>query len=264
RQLSPAALVPVAVLVAMAGVSVFARQALPLAALAAAWFPTTLLPVAALPLITSLALYQENRGYLSAVAVAMIAGPVMAWWWDQRTSGDAERTRLGLRRVVLGAVFGLMMVMVVQRNGVWRDDVTLWSDVLSKAPMNQAAYVNLGGAYQARGDLEAAAAVYQRALTRFPRNAILHNNLGVIYRSHGDWGRAAEEFQAAVRLMPGFATPYYNLGLMLERTGFPEKAIASYERFLQLAPGQLGTAPNISRARQRLIELRRAEPPGLN
>ncbi|MEO5656407.1 MAG: hypothetical protein ABIO65_10880, partial [Nitrospiria bacterium] len=42
RQLSPAALVPVAVLVAMAGVSVFARQALPLAALAAAWFPTTL------------------------------------------------------------------------------------------------------------------------------------------------------------------------------------------------------------------------------
>lgn len=267
RQWTPAALGSVVVLVSMVTVGVLARRTAPLAALAALWFPTALLPVAALSLITTLALYQENRGYLSAVAVAMIAGPVMARWWGEGGTalvGKTGRTVQTLRRAALIGVFGLMAVAVVQRNPVWRDDLTLWSDVLVKAPMNQAAYINVGGQYQARGDLRAAAAVYQQALTRFPGNGFLHNNLGAIYLAHGDLARAAEEFQAAVRLTPGFATPHYNLGLILERTGFREDAIAAYERFLELAPGQLGTAPTISRARQRLIELRRTDPPGLN
>jgi len=152
-------------------------------------------------------------------------------------------------------LFTAMAVAVIQRNPVWRDDLTLWTDVLNKAPGNQAAYINVGGVHQARGDLDAAAEVYQRALERFPNNGILHNNLGVIYRSRGDLDRATQAFQAAIRTTPGFAMPYFNLGLILQGAGYRREAIIAYERFLELAPGQQGTVPHIRKARERLSAL---------
>jgi tetratricopeptide (TPR) repeat protein len=244
------------------------RRRTSLAAFAAWWFPVGLLPLAALPMITPLALYQENRGYLSAVALAMLAGPVMAWWWgaDGRAVGEgvpAERSgpvvmsgARWLRRGLLVGLFAVMAVAVVQRNPVWRDDLTLWTDVLNKAPGNLAAYVIVGGGHQARGDLDAAAEVYQRALERFPNNGILHNNLGAIYRSRGDLARATQAFQAAIRTTPGFAMPYLNLGLILQGAGYRREATIAYERFLELAPGQQGTAPHVPKARERLSALR--------
>ena len=259
RSLTPDALVALGVVAGLGAVVVFLRRHVPLAAFAAWWFPVCLLPLAVLPLITSLALYQENRGYLSAVAVAMLGGPLMAWWWG----AGATRAML-FRRGLLVVVFVTMAVAVVQRNPVWLDDLTLWTDVLKKAPGNQAAYVNVGAAYQARGDFDEAAEVYRRALERFPNNGILHNNLGVIYRSHGDLDRAAEAFQAAIRVSPGFAMPYFNLGLLLQGAGYRAEAIASYQRFLELAPGQQGTPASILKARQHLNELRgtAGEPAG--
>jgi tetratricopeptide (TPR) repeat protein len=259
RSLTPDALVALGVVAGLGAVVVFLRRRVPLAAFAAWWFPVCLLPLAVLPLITSLALYQENRGYLSAVAVAMLGGPLMAWWWG----AGATRAML-FRRGLLVVVFVTMAVAVVQRNPVWLDDLTLWTDVLKKAPGNQAAYVNVGAAYQARGDFDEAAEVYRRALERFPNNGILHNNLGVIYRSHGDLDRAAEAFQAAIRVSPGFAMPYFNLGLLLQGAGYRAEAIASYQRFLELAPGQQGTPASILKARQHLNELRgtAGEPAG--
>ena len=269
RVVNADALLACGLLAALLVASAALRRRAPLAAFAAWWFPVGLLPLAALPFITPLALYQENRGYLSAVALAMIAGPIMAWWWgeaEERAAGEgvpAERSEpvvvsgaLWLRRGLLVGVFAVMAVAVIQRNPVWRDDLTLWTDVLNKAPGNQAAYINVGGAHQARGDLDAAAEVYQRALERFPNNGMLHNNLGVIYRSRGDLDRATKAFQAAIRTTPGFAMPYFNLGLILQGAGYRREAIIAYERFLELAPGQQGTVPHIPKARERLNALR--------
>lgn len=246
------------------------RRSAPLAAFAAWWFPVGLLPLAALPVITPLALYQENRGYLSAVALSLVLGPLMACWWgrDGRAAvvgayagplgplSASARSMGWLRRGLLIVLFTAMAVVVVQRNPVWRDDLTLWTDVLNKAPGNQAAYINVGRTYQARGDLDTAAEVYQRALERFPNNGILHNNLGVVYRSRGDLARATQAFQAAIRTTPGFAMPYFNLGVILQGAGYRREAIIAYERFLELAPGQQGTVPHILKAKERLNALR--------
>ncbi len=244
------ALVAVGLTAALIAAVALLRRRCPLVAFAAWWFPVCLLPLAVLPLITTLALYQENRGYLSSAAVAMLVGPLMASWW-----GPVSTRGFLLRRGLLLALLVTMAVAVVFRNPVWRDDLTLWSDVLDKAPGNQAAYVNVGAAFQARGDVEGAAAVYRRALERFPRNGILHNNLGTIYLGRGDVDRAAEAFRAAIHATPTFAMPYYNLGLILQGAGSRAEAITAYQRFLELAPGQQGAPAYIAKARQRLNEL---------
>jgi tetratricopeptide (TPR) repeat protein len=123
--------------------------------------------------------------------------------------------------------------------------------------------VNLGGAYQAQRDFQAAADIYRRALERFPDNGLLHNNLGVVYRASGDLDRAAEEFRAAIRVRPMFALPYFNLGLILHGRGLRDDALAAFLRFLELAPGQPGTGANVQQAQRIVQDLRgRAAPPG--
>jgi hypothetical protein len=92
-------------------VAALGRGRAPALAYAALWFPVALLPVAALPLITKLALYQENRGYLSAVALAVVVGPLLAWCWE---ADGTERGRLGARRAAVLALFGVMAVAVVE------------------------------------------------------------------------------------------------------------------------------------------------------
>lgn len=238
--------------IGLVAVGIVVRRRAPVASYAMWWFPVALLPVGVLTLITPLALYQENRGYLSAAALAVLAGPVLAWAWRSRARTDAG---IAFSRGALLALFAVMAIAVIVRNPVWRDDVSLWRDALNKAPGNQAAYINLGAAYQARGQWSDAALVYQEALKRFPNNGMLHNNLGAIYHAGGDPRRAAEAFRNAIKTVPGLAMPYYNLGLALQDVGAFDEAAASYRRFLALAPGQTGTAQNIVKARQRLAEL---------
>jgi tetratricopeptide (TPR) repeat protein len=242
----------VALCLGFAAVAAFARRSASAVAYAALWFPVALLPVAALPLITKLALYQENRGYLSAVALCMVAGPLLAWCWE---SGEGRRVHSAARRIGVLVLFGVMALAVVSRNMDWRDGVRLWSHELSLRPNSQLAYVNLGGAYQARRDFPAAADVYRRALERYPENGLLHNNLGVVYRAGGDLDRAADEFRAAIRVRPMFALPYYNLGLILYDRGARHEALAAFVRFLELAPGQPGTGSNIQQAQLLVREL---------
>jgi hypothetical protein len=258
RHLTSQALAAVAVFASVLVAVGVCRRRAPLLAYAAAWFPVALLPVAALSLITTLALYQENRGYLSLVGLALVAGPFLAWWWEDRGKG-AQWWVLPRRAVVL-ALFGAMAIAVVAQNRVWRDDVSLWRHALRHAPGNQEAYVNLGAAYQARGEFAAAAEVYRAALERFPTNSYLYNNLGAVYLSVGDRDRAADAFRDAIRLSPLFAMPYFNLGRILQDNGARDEALRTYRRFLELAPGQPGAAPYIPRVRQRLAEIERSDP----
>jgi hypothetical protein len=253
------ALGAVVVCIGLVVVGAVARRRASLLAYAALWFPAALLPLAALTWTTPLALYQENRGYLSAAALAFVVGPFLAWCW---ALPQDRSPAVWLRRTAVITLLGAMSVSVIARNPVWRDDVSLWRDALAGAPGNQAAYVNLGVAYQARGDFESAAEVYRRALERFPNNGMLYNNLGAIYQARGDVEKAVEAFRAAIRVTPWFAMSHFNLATNLEEAGARDEAIAVYRRFLELAPGQLGTGPSVAKARRRLMELERAGQAG--
>ncbi len=257
RELTPSAVGAILGFAVLIGTGVLARRRYPLLAYAAIWFPVALLPLAALPLVTPIALYQENRGYLSAVATSFVIGAVLAWCWEP---GHTHRGRNLLFRSAVCLLFVAMVVAVVVRNSVWRDDVSLWLDALRKAPDNQVAYVNLGAAYAARGDFPAVADVYRQALERFPGNAILHNNLGAIYRQLGDLDRAADEFRAAIRANRRFAMGFFHLGQTLQEAGEWAEAASAFRRFLELAPGQSGATPSIEEARRRLADVERGEP----
>jgi tetratricopeptide (TPR) repeat protein len=72
-----------------------------------------------------------------------------------------------------------------------------------------------------------------------------HNNLGIAYRARGEWQAALREFREAVRLNPTDAMFHCNLASMLAQAGQPEEALREYEEALRLNPSDYETHFNL-------------------
>jgi tetratricopeptide (TPR) repeat protein len=91
-------------------------------------------------------------------------------------------------RLAAGLLLAIAVVFSVwtyQRNEVWRDPVSLWSDTVKKSPNKARAHNNLGEAVVGQGSLEEAAAHFREALRIKPDYGKAHNNLGVILAKQG-------------------------------------------------------------------------------
>jgi protein O-mannosyl-transferase len=193
------------------------------------------------------------------------------------------------RRKHAGAVLLCFLAVIIcysfmtyKRNKAWKDEITLWTDVIRKSPgktrpylslgqalyykgkldgakrlflraleinpENSEAYNNLGLVYHRDGNLEEAIAHYRKALKFNPYNVEMYNNLGNVLRSRGEIEEAVKAFTRALEINPNSAETYNNLGFTLYSEGKVEEAVAEYQRALKIDPGialiynNLGTA----------------------
>lgn len=119
----------------------------------------------------------------------------------------------------LSIVVFLLALTSAARNEVWKDEISLWEDVVSKSPGKVRARGSLGTAYQNAGLYDAAAREYEAAIRLNPRDAANYNNLGTIYHHLKKWDDAARVYRDALRLEPGNIKAHYNLGMVLTEQG---------------------------------------------
>ena len=172
------------------------------------------------------------------------------------------------RKWVLAAA-GVLAIIAIGRNEVYRDPIALWRADVAALPGNYRAQNNLGlaliGAGQMReavphfqraleiepGFAEAhnnlglalarlghaeASEHYRRALAENPAYASAHNNLGTALVAAGDSSGALWHFHQAVAIDSDFASAYNNLGLLLAGAGDRQGAEAHYRRALAAHP----------------------------
>lgn len=192
----------------------------------------------------------EHRLYLPSIGffMALLAG------------GTHFAGRMSFRwaSMALAIVVLLLGTLTVKRNQLWRDNVTIWSDAVSKSPglarthnnlgfwLNQAGryseavmvlqngverfpeypklYINLGIALSSLGRLDEALTVTREAFRRDPGNAKLANNLATFYLKKGMPVQGQELLRKALELNPTYALAYYNLAQLLEQQGKPDEA----------------------------------------
>ena len=118
--------------------------------------------------------------------------------------------------VCLILVFGLA---TYQRNLIWKDDLTLWSDNVKKSPAKARVYDYLGLAYQKAGDLDNAIRQYRKSLSLDPFYADAHNNIGIAYFDKGLVDDAITHFKHAIEIDPSHADAHYNLGVAYGEKG---------------------------------------------
>ena len=219
------------------------------------------------------AVVAERYTYLSYIGLFMILGRLYLYFgW----AGPASR-RYGLTAVVAAAAV-LFSCMTYARNPVWKDSMTLFSDMIEKNPDAAPAYNNRGNlrmdqedfkgamedfnkaielkdfnAYNNRGVLKNRMADYQNALDDFnlaeqslrgDRANVLYNR-GIAKLNLGDFKGAEEDFSGAIGINPRYADAWSKRGFVrYDKLSDIEGAIPDFDEAVRLDPGDTYTRYN--------------------
>lgn len=192
-----------------------------------AWFWAALLPLAALPWVSRLTLYQDHRVYLAGIGLALAAGEVIRRLEHTLAPRPARRS---VAMTLMAAVVVASVLTDMARTAVWVDADRVWANTLDRYPSSVLARNHQALRWLEQGDVARARQAFEASVALAPDFPVTHNYLGVAYARQGDIDRAIQEFTTAVRLSPLFVNARLNLGNAYERTGQWDLALAAYEQ----------------------------------
>jgi protein O-mannosyl-transferase len=179
-----------------------------------------------------------------------------------------------LSRARLSWLLVLMLAVLTSRQAnVYQNSVTLWRDVVGKAPDSLIGNVNLGLAIsseepiqrairidpayadawiglgsvaQRKGDLPGAGNYFRAALTDWPDDPIAAYDLGLLDRREGHLRAAKAEFERAADHLPDPAPAYEEMGEIELRAGNLVAAEALFNRALAADPDLIDARNNLA------------------
>jgi tetratricopeptide (TPR) repeat protein len=127
------------------------------------------------------------------------------------------------------------------RAGVWKNDLTLWSDAARKSPNNYLALYGLAQALQNTGDMEAALPLYLKVHDLKPAHLDTLAHLGYLYSSMNMPLKARPYLKDVARLYPGLASGLTNLGINYYKTDQLIEAENNLRKSLEMDPNSRDT-----------------------
>ncbi len=154
-----------------------------------------------------------------------------------------EEIRIRRRRAIF-ALLGVLFVVclysagTVMRNAIWKNDITLFRDVVSKSPSSPHPHFYLGMSYLKAGDYDNAIVQLQTALSLGYRtgDVAVYHALGVAFFNKGMMDKAVGYFTTAERIDPSFAETHFYLGMAYGNMRLLEIAVEQFQLYLRLRP----------------------------
>jgi hypothetical protein len=168
------------------------------------WFLITIAPQSIVPRPN---LIFEYRAYLG-IAGLLFAAVVL--YYRFMINLKIKDKLLKYRLVIPALIIILLTIGTYQRNDVWRNEKSLWTDTLSKRPNNARAWVNLGVAYANDGEWQKAIHFYSNAIHIWPDYLQAYNNRGSAYANIENYEKAIVDFQKAITLQKTFQPAWIN------------------------------------------------------
>jgi tetratricopeptide (TPR) repeat protein len=160
--------------------------------------------------------------------------------------------------------------MAHQTAGRTDEAITLYKELVAKAPLAYPAWMNMGLLYQSRGQIREAESAYRKAVAAEPKNAVpvaqlgllflaerkidkaipfakqaialdpkaasAHMALGAAYAAQNKLDLAEPELRKAVELAPDNAQCHFHLAVLLNTKKKPDEALSEIGRAVQLDP----------------------------
>ncbi|MEM7828685.1 MAG: tetratricopeptide repeat protein, partial [Candidatus Aenigmatarchaeota archaeon] len=157
--------------------------------------------------------------------------------------------------IVLFSISIILSSLTYSRNLIWKDEVTLWEDVVAKSPNKVRSHSILGHAYRKHGYIIDSIKAYQQALklnqSDFSINGEVYYHLAIIHKNKGEHDKAQiyidlaiDNLQTAV-ISTQDATCYHILGLLFLEKGLLDKALENFQMALELEPQLIEAYNNI-------------------
>jgi protein O-mannosyl-transferase len=237
-----------------------------------------MLPVALVPAYSHTP-FGERYLYLPSVGLSLLVAVGMA----------ALETRKRWMTAAFGAAFVIvastLTVGTILRNRIWRNDLTLFSDVVAKSPESEIGNGNLGRALMAAGRYDEAVGRFRKAVQVNPESVKGRYHLGSALAKAGRPEEAVVEFEALLKAgfavdtagqlaeayaatgrfdsaiatreqivaaLPNSPAEHNLLGIDLARASRYEEAIRQFETAANLDPAEPAYRRNLDRARDRI------------
>ncbi len=219
------------------GAFTWRARARPAVVLGVAVFVLTLLPAAVAPVVGAFyarvvgeGAFAERYLYLPSVGAALLLAIALEARW--KLTAPARFVGAG------AAAFAIVAcsVATLERNTVWRDGVSLWSDAARNLPASATVHEFLGHALLASGRPGDAVTSLERALTLDPGRAEVRANLASALVGVGRFREAAEQALVAIRERPELPLSYAALGYALAGQGRLQDAASALERAVVIDP----------------------------
>ena len=145
----------------------------------------------------------------------------------------AGKTNKTLAMAVLLLTAGAYAIRTYQRNKVWQNDLTLWSDTVKKSPGKARPFGSRGDYYRDNNQPENALADYSSAIRNNPNYATALHNRGTVYASLNQWDKAQADYTRAIEIDPNYVKAYYNRGNAFLNLGDYARALADFSKALE-------------------------------
>lgn len=184
----------------------------------AGWFFIWILPFLGLVKLDYFA--AEHWLYLASVGFFIIISQFRFW-------------RLRRNKIILVLLILFFSTITMQRNNVWRDDISIYKDTLKYKPNDYKLHYNLGNSYLRRGLLDKAEREYRLVLQLSPEYAYGLNNLGLALERKGKVEESYMYYKKASVIDPDFDIAKKNIlrlefigSVYAEPTGFDNQMYA--------------------------------------
>jgi len=164
------------------------------------------------------ALIAERFLYLPSLGICIIFGTI----FDNILKISNKKSFL-LASILLFFIGTILIYSTILRNQIWRNDLTLFKDVLKKFPRNAKANYNVGAIYLQENKNEEAKGYFKNAISIYPSYYEAYLALAKIYIKERQYNLAIENCKKAIEVRPNFAEPYNLLAAIYLETGKVEE-----------------------------------------
>ena len=197
-----------------------------------AWIFLTLLPTSSfIPLLDPV---MEHRTYLPMFGFALLA--VSTFSWIKGICENFNKNKVSYLHLGIASILILFSLIAIDRNTIWKDEISLWKDAKQKSPDLVRPFNNLGEAYDKLGNYDKAIKEFKQALKINPNYFFGLNNLGNIYGKQKNYIEAISYFQKALNLKPDYSPSHYNIARAFHLIGRKKEAVKSYRKAIQFNP----------------------------
>ena len=174
-----------------------------------AWFFIILSPSSSIVTLHDLA--AEHRVYLALPGVIFIFSYGISCFLKNQTGVRLIGTSV-LEVMVFIQIILLFSVLSIERNRVWRSELSLWQDSHRKSPDKIRPLINLARAHSIEGNNRDAIRYYEESLLKAPGIFVPNYNLGELYLKENRIEEAIIKFKIALQLDPKIPETYAKLG----------------------------------------------------
>ena len=198
--------------------------------LGCAWFFLSILPTSSIIPLNDLAV--EHRMYLPiSLGLCLITGWLI--------SSSKKMTQM-FSFVFMVLIFG---ILVAERNQVWTNELSLWSDSVTKNPNSPRVHNNLGKAYYEAGKLKTARTHLEKSVSSIPRYIKAQFNIENLKNFIEEKEIINKTFQGYnfsdntnISVKADFSEPHFNLASVYLDLGQLDDAEVQYQSALKLNP----------------------------